>query len=80
MSGEATKLQPETTCEEKVRLMDEYASATAEFSRTLNILNGKMGVLSKAEYDRIREFVDVARRRSEAARLELVRHIAEHGC
>ena len=80
MSGEATQLQPEKTCEEKVRLMDEYASATAEFSRTLNILNAKTGVLSKTEYDSIREFVDVARKRSEAARVALVGHIAKHGC
>ena len=80
MTGEAVQLQPEKQCEEKVRLMSEYTTATSEFSRTLNTLYRDMGVLRKAEYDRIRGFIEKARTRSETARIALERHILQHGC
>ena len=67
-------------CPEKLRLMEEYQAATAEFSRTLKVLNQKIGVLSGQEYEKIRKFTEQARKRSEAARQALDRHIREHGC
>ena len=67
-------------CAEKTRLVSEYHTKTSEFSRTVGILNKRMGVMTKDQYDRIREFTELARVQSENARFELERHIKEHGC
>jgi len=67
-------------CETKARLMNQYTNATSEFSRTLKILNTKLGVMQKKDYEAVRNFVETARVRSETARLALERHVQEHGC
>ena len=77
-AGEGVRRQAEKECEEKVRLMDEYAAATAEFSRTVNVINRKMGLLPRFDYYCIRNFIEAARRRSDAARLALEEHVREH--
>ena len=38
---------PTQACREKIRLMDEYDRTTAEFSRTVAVLNKHQGVLLK---------------------------------
>lgn len=79
----ATGAEPQaerTACLEKANLLNDYDTAAAEFSRTVRVLNQKMGVMSKEEYVRILRFSEQARIRSEQARLALERHVAEHGC
>ena len=80
MTGQGVQLGPEKQCEEKARLMAEYAAAVSEFSRTLNLLNGKLSELLRDEHDEIWNFTEQACGRSEAARLALKQHIHEHGC
>ena len=72
------KLLPE--CPKKSRLMDQYSAAIAEFSRTAAVLNTRMGVMYKGDYDRLTKAVDGARALTEKAHRELVAHIEEHGC
>jgi hypothetical protein len=67
-------------CAEKRRLIEIYEAATREFSRTLTVLTRRMGVLLREEYDEIRAAGERARLRSEEARLQMEKHIAEHNC
>jgi hypothetical protein len=67
-------------CEEKDRLLREYNFATADFSRAVQVLHSRIGVLTKEEYQRVQRFSEESRLRSEKARLELERHTSEHGC
>ena len=69
-----------STCLEKARLLDAFMAATSEYSRVINVLSRRMGVLLKSQYAAIRAFSETARLRSEAARLNFERHVAEHGC
>jgi len=71
---------PEELCEEKSRLLREYNSATTDFSRAVQVLNTRLGVLSKDEYDKLKQFSDESRLRSEQARLALERHVSTHKC
>lgn len=70
----------DSTCQDKAELLYTYQSALAEYSRTVTFLYKHVGTLPKRDYQEIDEFCDRARQRSEAARLDLDRHIAEHGC
>lgn len=77
MAAKDTRL-PE--CPEKSRLMDQYTAAIAEFSRVANIVNTRMGVMYKGDYDRLTKTLDAARSVSESAHRELLDHIAKHAC
>jgi len=70
----------ESACPEKANLLNEYDTAAAEFSRTVTVLNRRMGIMSREDYVRILRFSEQARIRSEQARLALERHVNEHGC
>ena len=67
-------------CAEKSRLMDQYSAAIAEFSRTAAIVNTRMGVMYKGDYERLTKVMDAARELAETLHRELLDHIAEHGC
>jgi hypothetical protein len=67
-------------CAEKTRLLAVYTTATSDYSRALDTLRQRMGVLGKGEYDRWRWSVERARTASEQARSALERHVKEHGC
>jgi hypothetical protein len=69
-----------TTCEEKTRLLRLYSFATADYSRAVLVLHERSGVMSKAEYQGIRDFAEKTRELAEQARSSLDRHAAEHGC
>jgi hypothetical protein len=70
----------ESTCQIKAELLYSYQSSLAEYSRTVTFLYKHMGTLPKRDYDEINAFCERARQDSEAARLDLDGHIAEHGC
>ena len=67
-------------CDRHTELLDSYQQAVSRFSATLEALRASQGTISKQEYDRIYGYVEQARAASEQARLDLERHIAEHGC
>ena len=67
-------------CPEKARLLEAYTAATSDYSRTLDTLRLRIGVLSKGEYTALRRSVERARTASEHARSVLESHIKEHGC
>ena len=60
--------------------MDQYSAAVAEFSRTATIVNTRMGVMYKGDYERLTKVMDAARELAETLHRELLDHIAEHGC
>ena len=67
-------------CSDKRRLLEAYQKSTTEFADRLTALNDRIGTSTKTEYEPLRHSVDEARVASEHARLELERHIQEHGC
>ena len=67
-------------CPEKSRLMDQYGSAIAEFSRTAQVVNARMGVMYKGDYEKLSKAMGEARVNSENAHRALIAHIADHGC
>ena len=66
-------------CAEKSRLMDRYAGAIHEFSRSAGIVNTRMGTMLKGDYERLSKAMDEARNASEQCHRALLAHISEHG-
>ena len=67
-------------CERQEELLGLYQRAVSRFSATLDASKSARGTVSKQEYDRLYQYVEQARAASEQARLDLERHVAEHGC
>jgi hypothetical protein len=67
-------------CADKERLLHAYQIAASDYSRAVLVLSERAGVMSKEDYDRIREYSEHARIEAEAARRSMDRHMAEHGC
>ncbi len=67
-------------CSEKAEWLRAYQEAVAEFSRTVSVLNDRIGVMPKAEYERVRSLSEKARRKADQARHNLENHVREHGC
>ena len=68
------------TCLEKVRLANEYETATSEYCRNVAALNTRIGVIPQTTYEDIRSASEHTRLISEQARLNLDQHVSEHGC
>ena len=67
-------------CQEKSRLMDSYSAAINEFGRVAAVLNARMGVMFKGDYERLAGTMNAAREASERCHRALLAHIVEHGC
>ena len=67
-------------CAAHRELLDVYQQAVSRFGAALEALKAAQGGIPKQEYDRLYGYVEQARINSEQARLDLERHIAEHGC
>jgi hypothetical protein len=67
-------------CEVKRTLLDAYDTETAAFAASVSLLHQKLGTSSKEQYEALRRSVEVARVRSEQARLALEAHTVQHGC
>ena len=67
-------------CPEKQQLMHAYEIAASDYSRAVLVLSQRGGVLSRADYVRIRDYSEKARIKAEATRNAMDRHIADHGC
>jgi hypothetical protein len=77
---ESLRFEVEMNCEMKIKLTNNYETATSLFSEAVLELRRKIGTSSKEEYDRISRLANDARVKSERARLALEEHIAEHRC
>jgi hypothetical protein len=67
-------------CERKIKLTNNYQTATSLFSEAVVELRRKIGTSTKEDYDRLSRAANDARAKSERARLALEQHIAEHRC
>jgi len=67
-------------CEEKSTLLNKYIEATEVYLDSLSVLSARIGVIDRAEYDRLRQATENYRMKSEQARLSLDSHAGSHGC
>jgi hypothetical protein len=67
------------SCEEKIRLIEEFTHAAAELSNALREL-GLLSVSGKAERSQFQRVIDGCKIKLEQARISFERHTAEHGC
>lgn len=67
-------------CEEKERLLRIYSFASSDYSRAVQVLQRRLGTISKEEYQKLREFTEKTRELTEQSRLALEQHCAAHGC
>jgi hypothetical protein len=67
-------------CEEKTALLAAWKNAANGYSRTVSELSRKLGIIPKAEYERLKSAAEAARQRSIDAQAKLDAHIQEHGC
>jgi hypothetical protein len=65
---------------ERERLARELDRARSCYTSAAETLRGRVGVLEKAEYQRLNRAVEEAWTKMEDARADLDRHIDEHGC
>jgi hypothetical protein len=71
---------PMGVCEQKVRLMEAYNIATIAYSEIACIQYKKIGLVSKEEYEALKEDAAIALETCNDARKKLERHLAEHHC
>jgi len=67
-------------CEEKERLINAYAKATAELSSSVAALRKQEGTSTKEEYDTLCRTSEDAHLRNEQAKLAFERHCQDHKC
>lgn len=68
------------TCPTKTVLLTAWQNAAEIYSKAVADLSRRVGVLSKAEYDRLKAVAENARKRSSEAQSNLEAHITDHGC
>jgi hypothetical protein len=67
-------------CEEKERLINAYAKASAGLADSVAALRKNEGTTPKQEYDVLRRASEDAHMRNEQARLAFERHTQDHKC
>ena len=67
-------------CDKRARLLNEYKSATLALSASVVELIQKAGTTPMGEYNLLKNAADQMRVAAEQARLNLDKHVAEHGC
>jgi hypothetical protein len=68
-------------CERHGELLSAYRQAVDMFGANLTALHvARSSGVAKAEYERLRTCMEETRLISEVARLDLERHVTEHGC
>ena len=71
---------PENVCDHKAELILQYTRSTREYAEAVAYLQLTMETLSRDDYRKLSAYVEKIRGASEAARLALDQHVAEHGC
>ena len=67
-------------CKRHSELLKLYQRKVAFFSTSLDTLEAARASVSKPAYDRMRAYVEQTRIAAENARIDLEKHVAEHGC
>src|SRR5262249_47360060 len=67
------------SCDQRDILYYAYEASIANYGRAFRVLENKRGVMARHEYLEVRQFIDVARERSEDAREALDKHTLLHG-
>lgn len=70
-------------CEEKKRLGQQYSFTADTFAQVVTVLQENIRTSKQLEYEELRELrriIEQARMDMEQTRLNLERHIAQHGC
>jgi len=67
-------------CEEKERLINAYAKASAELTECVAALRKNEGISTKEEYEVLCRASEDAHMRNEEARLAFERHSQDHKC
>jgi hypothetical protein len=67
-------------CNEKVRLVLEWNTATEHYSDAVTNLNGKTGISAHPEYEQMQRIVKDRRGVMERARFTFDKHVSDHGC
>ena len=67
-------------CGIKTRLLTDYKTATAAYSRAVSDLSRIVGKTTRMEFDRLNMLTERARIASADARTNLDDHIIDHGC
>lgn len=67
-------------CEKHAALLQAYQKAVSQLSTALEALQAAMATAPQQEYTCMRNYVDQSRVSAERARLDLERHLREHGC
>lgn len=67
-------------CDEKERLINAYANASAELSDSVAALRKQEGTSTKEEYDTLCRASEDAHMRNEQAKLSFERHCQDHKC
>ena len=72
--------RPKEQCRTHSVLLKAYRKAVARFSLTLDALEAGRATVGKAEYQRLKGYMEQARLSSEQCRVSLELHVHEHGC
>ena len=68
-------------CEEKLRLLFEFQNATKLYSTRVGAMaEATAGIIPTAEFTRLSEIASRAHNECLKARVDLFKHIEEHGC
>ena len=68
------------SCPTKADLLVVWQNAAEAYSKAVTELTQKIGVLSKAEYERLKKAAEIAHASSMKAQADLEAHIQDHGC
>jgi hypothetical protein len=69
-----------TFCEEKVRLLDAYSTATDRQAEAVKVLSAVVAKGNRAAFREVRAHAQQARQDAEESRLALRLHSKTHGC
>jgi hypothetical protein len=68
------------SCPTKTLLLAEWQKAFRVYSEAVAELARQIGMMAKADYERVEHVVKTARKNSRKVKADLEAHIAEHGC
>jgi hypothetical protein len=77
--GSPSRTTPPECCD-RAELQEKYSAAEANFESVRRQLQERIGVLSRDEYDALRDTLNRAWGAVQDAGAALDRHIREHGC
>jgi hypothetical protein len=68
------------SCLTKTALISAWQIATEAYSKAVGELSSSIGIIPKAEYEKLSNRTEAARRRAMEAKANLDNHVSHHGC